>query len=268
MLDFFKKETSMFSTRTLHPTKTLAFAFAALLGCAAHASGGGHPHWDYKGAHEGPARWAELDPAFETCAQGGRQSPIDISNAVKTELPSLNFEYVKTEASIVNNGHTVQVNVPAGSQFKVGDQTYGLLQFHFHTPSEETINGKHTAMVGHFVHKNAAGQLGVVAVLMQPGPMPKNEAYAPIFDHLPRPNEKITVEGMELDLAAMLPADKGYYSFEGSLTTPPCSESVNWMVLKRPIALGSGQIKAFRRLFNANARPVQPLNGRVIKESL
>lgn len=251
-----------------HSVQTLVFALAALSGSAAYASGGGHYHWGYHGEHEGPARWAELDPSFETCAKGGRQSPIDISNTVKAELPSLNFDYSKVEPTIVNNGHTVQVNVPVGSQFKVGGQSYSLLQFHFHTPSEETIGGKHTAMVAHFVHKNAAGQLGVVAVLMQPGPMPKNLAYAPVFDHLPRPNEKITVEGLELDLAALLPTDKGYYTFDGSLTTPPCSESVHWIVLKRPVALGNDQIKAFRRLFNANARPVQPLNGRVVQESL
>lgn len=266
MLWFFRKEFLMLSSA--HVVKTLVLALAALVGGAAYASGGGHHHWAYQGEHEGPAHWAELDPAFETCAKGSRQSPIDISNTVKAELPSLNFEYNKAEPTIVNNGHTVQVNVPPGSQLKVAGQTYSLLQFHFHTPSEETIGGKHMAMVGHFVHKNAAGQLGVVAVLMQPGPIVKNAAYAPVFDHLPRPNEKITVEGLELDLAAMLPTDKSYYSFEGSLTTPPCSESVNWMVLKRPIALGNDQIKAFRRLFNANARPVQPLNGRVVKESL
>jgi len=250
-----------------HTVKALVFAFATLFGAAAHASGGGH-HWNYHGKHEGPAHWGELDSSFETCAKGKRQSPIDISNTVKAELPSLVFEYGKAEPTIVNNGHTVQVNVPAGSQLKVGDQTYSLLQFHFHTPSEETITGKHAAMVAHFVHKNAAGQLGVIAVLMQPGPITKNEAYAPIFDHLPRPNEKITVEGLVLDLATLLPTEKGYYSFDGSLTTPPCSESVNWMVLKRPVALGNEQIKAFRRLFNANARPVQPLNGRIVKESL
>lgn len=259
----------MFST--LQPTKIWALVFAALLGGAAHASGSAKPHWDYQDAHQGarqgPAHWGELDPSFETCAKGGNQSPIDISHTVKADLPQLDFEYRKTQVSIVNNGHTVQVNVPAGSQFKVGEHTYGLLQFHFHTPSEETINGKHTAMVGHFVHKSAAGQLGVVAVLMQPGALPKNEAYAPVFDHLPRSKETITVEEMELDLAALLPADKGYYSFDGSLTTPPCSESVRWMVLKQPVALGKDQIKAFRRLFNANVRPVQPLNGRVVQES-
>ena len=253
-----------------HPPapKLWALALTALLGSAAHASGAAAAHWDYQDAHQGPARWAELDPAFETCAKGGNQSPIDISNTVKTELPSLHFAYRQTKASVVHNGHTVQVNVPEGSQLTVGEQRYQLLQFHFHTPSEETINGKHTAMVGHFVHKNAAGQLGVVAVLIQPGFTPRNAAYAPIFDRLPQPNQTVTLDDNALDLAAMLPADKGYYSFDGSLTTPPCSEAVNWMVLKHPVTLGKDQIKAFRRLFNANARPVQPLNGRVVKESL
>ena len=247
--------------------QSLAMAALAVLGLTAHASGAG-PHWSYHGSHGAPAQWAELDPEFETCAKGTRQSPIDIRSTVKSNLPDLYFQYTPVAPTIVNNGHTVQVNVPRGQSVSIGDKTYELLQFHFHTPSEETVNGKHAAMVGHFVHKNVAGQLGVVGVLMQPGPMPKNEAYAPIFDHLPRPGEKITVDDLELNLAALLPTDRGYYTFEGSLTTPPCSESVNWIILKKPVALGTDQIKAFRRLFNANARPVQPTNGRVIKESM
>lgn len=166
----------------------------------------------------------------------------------------------------MNNGHTVQVNVPAGSKLTVGDKSYELLQFHFHTPSEETLKGRHTAMVAHFVHKSTAGELGVVGVLIQPG-VP-NKAFEPVFAHLPRPGEKITVEALEIKLADMLPTNLGYYAFECSLTTPPCYEGVNWMVLKQPITLAPAQIKAFRRLFPANARPVQPLQGRVVRESL
>lgn len=245
--------------------KSVVAAATCLLALAAHAAGHG-PHWQYQGHHAGPGHWAELDPAFESCAKGMQQSPVDIRHAIKTELPALEFDYHPVSPTIVNNGHTVQVNLPAGQTLKVGAQSYELLQFHFHTPSEETVAGKHTAMVAHFVHRNAAGQLGVVGVLIQPGAT--NAAFQPVFAHLPRPGEKITVEDLTLDLAALLPADKHYYSYEGSLTTPPCSEGVNWMVLKTPIKLGAAQIKAFRRLFNANARPVQPLNGRVIMESL
>lgn len=237
---------------------------AALFALGAHASG--HTkHWNYEHSEEGPAHWAELDASFETCAKGKTQSPIDIRNAVKADLPALQFNYTEAAPVFVNNGHTIQINLPAGQTLTVGDKAYELLQFHFHTPSEEALNGKHTAMVAHFVHKNAAGELGVIGLLIQPGKT--NAAFAPVFEHLPRKGEKITVDDVKLDLAAMLPVDKGYYSFAGSLTTPPCSEGVNWMVLKSPIALGAEQIKSFRRIFNANARPIQPLNDRVIQES-
>jgi carbonic anhydrase len=245
--------------------KSVVAAATCLIALVAHADGHG-PHWQYQGHHGGAGHWAELDPAFESCAKGQQQSPIDIRNAVKTELPALEFDYHAVAPTIVNNGHTVQINLPAGQTLKIGEQSYELLQFHFHTPSEETVAGKHMAMVAHFVHRNAAGQLGVVGVLIQPGAA--NPAFDPVFAHLPRPGEKITVEDLTLDLAALLPTDKHYYSYEGSLTTPPCSEGVNWVVLKNPIKLGAAQIKAFRRLFNANARPVQPLNDRVIRESL
>jgi carbonic anhydrase len=245
-----------------HLLRTTVAAALALAAWSSHAEG---PHWSYAG-HGGPMHWAHLDAAFEACANGTRQSPIDIRDAVKAELPALGFQYGGAEPTIVNNGHTIQVNLPAGQSLSVGDKTYELLQFHFHTPSEEQIAGKHAAMVAHFVHRNAAGELGVVGVLIQPGK--SNAAYAPIFEHLPRTGERITVDGLKLDLPALLPADKGYYAFEGSLTTPPCSEGVNWMVLKTPVRLGADQIKAFRRIYNANARPIQAANGRVIKESM
>jgi len=243
----------------------VAASSIALLTLPAHAEGQ-HKHWNYTHGEEGPSHWAELDPAFETCAKGGNQSPVDIRNAVKADLPALQFHYSEAVPVLVNNGHTIQINLPAGQSLTVGDKTYELLQFHFHTPSEEALNGKHTAMVGHFVHKNAAGELGVIGILIQPGKT--NPAFAPVFAHLPRKGEKITVDDLTLDLALMLPAEKGYYAFTGSLTTPPCSEGVNWMVMKQPITLGAEQIKAFRRVFNANARPVQSLNGRVIQESM
>lgn len=243
------------------------FTVAALALCAATWANaeGPRPHWEYEGKH-GAAHWGELEPGFEACARGASQSPIDIRNTVKEELPALDFQYTAGAPTLVNNGHTVQVNMPAGSKLVVEGKAMELLQFHFHTPSEEAIGGKRAAMVAHFVHKDADGALGVVAVLIQPGKT--NAAWAPIFEHLPRMGETLTVDGLTLNPGALLPAKKGYYSFAGSLTTPPCSEGVKWMVLKEPVKLGDKQIKAFRQLYNANARPLQPLNGRVVKESV
>lgn len=244
--------------------KTMVIAAVGLASLAAQADGPG-PHWSYQG-HGGPAHWAELDPAFEACAKGLSQSPINIRKTEKTDLPALGFQYGSVSPTIWNNGHTVQVNLPAGNSLKVGDQSYELLQFHLHTPSEEAVGGKRAAMVAHFVHKSAEGRLGVVGVLIQPGK--RNAGFDEVFAHLPRVGEKITVDDLKLDLAGLLPANQGYYSFEGSLTTPPCSEGVSWMVLKSPVTVSPGQIKAFRRLVHENARPLQPLHERVIKESL
>lgn len=226
----------------------------------------GTPHWSYHAGHGGPVGWGELDPAFETCGLGKNQSPIDIRNAVKADLPALQTAYSASAPTIWNNGHTIQVNLAPGNSLRVGDNTYELLQFHFHTPSEEAINGKRAAMVAHFVHKDAAGKLGVIGVLIDQASKP-NPVFAPIFAHLPREGERITVDGLTLDLNAMLPQDKSYYAFSGSLTTPPCSEGVSWMVLKNKITLGSSQVKAFRQIFSSNARPLQALNGREIRES-
>lgn len=245
-----------------HALTGLSFSFLVL---SAHAESKPR-HWNYERGPEGPAAWGQLEPTFEACAKGSTQSPIDIRQTQKAALPALQIQYKPIDLNIVNNGHTVQVLGGSGQTLTVGDKTYELQQFHFHTPSEEAINGKRAAMVGHFVHKSADGGTGVISVLFQPGKT--NAAYAPVFDHLPRKGERITVDGLSLDLGALLPADKGYYAFKGSLTTPPCSEGVSWMVLKQPVRLGAEQIKAFRRLYNANARPIQPLNGRVVQESM
>lgn len=242
-------------------------AVALLSSCFTAFAGNNHANWSYKGKQDGPSAWSELDPAFKECSLGKAQSPINIEKTERVDLPALQFSYSHSAApTLINNGHTVQVNLPAGNTLQVGDKTYELLQFHFHTPSEETIHGKHLPMVAHFVHKNAEGQLGVVGLLIKQGKT--NHAFDPIFAHTPRAGEKITVDNLTVDLDDMLPAKLGYYAFEGSLTTPPCSEGVNWMVVKQPITLGKEQIKAFKTLFKGNARPTQPLNGRVIKESL
>lgn len=248
----------------LRSTLLCLFTCAALCPPAAFAADAA-PHWEYRGAH-GPAHWAELGPTFQGCATGRAQSPVDIRNAEAAPLPALEFSYGRIAPAIVNNGHTIQVNVPPGQSLRLGEKTYELVQFHFHTPSEEHVNGKASAMVAHFVHRDAEGKLAVVAALIEPGKA--NPGFEAVLSHLPaRAGETLTVEGLELDLASLLPAERRYYDFDGSLTTPPCSENVHWMVLARPVTVAPEAIKRFRKLYAANARPIQPLNGRVVRVS-
>jgi carbonic anhydrase len=250
--------------RSLLHVSLFALSTAGVAGAALAADG--KAHWDYEGKH-GATHWGALEGG-QTCGLGKKQSPIDIkdANAKPADLPALQFKYGSISPSIVNNGHTIQVNVPAGNSVQVGDQSYELLQFHFHTPSEERINGKQTAMVAHFVHKNAAGQLGVVGVLLQSGK--GGSGFDRVLENLPaRAGQTVTVQDLSLNLADLLPKERVYYAFEGSLTTPPCSEGVNWMVLKQPVTVSAAGLKAFRGLYKLNARPVQPLNGREVKVS-
>jgi carbonic anhydrase len=248
----------------LRSTVVCLFTLAALCPLVSFAADKA-PHWEYRGEH-GPAHWAELGPAFQGCATGRAQSPIDIRSAEAAPLPALAFSYGRVAPAIVNNGHTIQVNVRPGESLRIGDHAYELVQFHFHTPSEERVNGKASAMVAHFVHRDAEGRLGVLAALIEPGK--PNPGFDAILSHLPaRAGETLTVEGLELDLAALLPAERRYYDFDGSLTTPPCSENVHWMVLTQPVTVSPDAIRRFRKLYPTNARPVQPLNGRMVRVS-
>ena len=221
--------------------------------------------WDYEDGDTGPVHRGELDPAFEACSQGSYQSPIDIRDPVIAVLPALHFEYPSIQPSIVNVGHTIKISTPKDATLRIGAQIYTLQQIHFHAPSEEAFNGLRADMVAHFVHKNALGQLAVVAVLLQAGP--DNTAYAPIFSNLPHPDETVSLTDIELPLNALLPEELSYYRFAGSLTTPPCSEGVEWIVMHQPVNIGSAQIEAFHQRFKSNARPVQALNGREVQYS-
>ncbi|KQV46320.1 carbonate dehydratase [Pelomonas sp. Root1217] len=233
---------------------------------AAHP--GKHPaHWTYSGV-TGPAKWASVDEKFGTCAMGQTQSPIDIrtTDVQSAALPAISFDYKPAPLKIIDNGHTVQVNIAPGSSITVGDKRYELLQFHFHKPSEERVNGKAYPLVAHLVHKSEDGKLAVVAVLMDKGArLPLIQA---VFDNLPKAKEQeASVAGIGIDLNALLPDNRAYYSFTGSLTTPPCSEGVSWFVLKTPVQVSAEQIARFGHVYAMNARPVQPLNGRVIQVS-
>jgi carbonic anhydrase len=219
--------------------------------------------WSYEGGH-GPEHWGAINGEYSTCATGKEQSPIDIRGATPADLPPITFDYHSAPLAIVDNGHTIQVNVPAGGTITVGGRRYDLVQLHFHRPSEERIDGKGFAMVAHLVHKDAEGKLAVVAVLLREGTA--NQLVETLWNHLPMVKEQVrTDEGVRVSAERLLPADRGYYTFRGSLTTPPCTEGVTWLVLKTPVEVSSAQIATFAHLYSHNARPVQPRNGRVIR---
>ena len=239
-------------------------AAGLLAACATALPAQEHPHWGY-GGKTGPEHWAELEADYGQCRLGREQSPIDIRDAKKADLPPIVFSYTDGPAEIANNGHTVQVTPSAGGSIRVGDVEYALAQFHFHAPSEEKIAGKAHGMVAHFVHKSAEGRLAVVAVLLDAGR--ESGAWRPIFDNLPGEVDETRPLPGGVDPARLLPESRGYYTFVGSLTTPPCSEGVRWFVLKHPVSISQAQLAAFRKLYPHNARPTQPTNGRTIEES-
>ncbi len=229
----------------------------------AHAAAA-HAHWGYVG-DGAPERWAELSPENAQCGIGTRQSPIDIREGIRVDLEKINFDYRPSNFSVLDNGHTIQLNVAPGNALQVMGRRFELLQFHFHRPSEERINGRQYDMDAHLVHKDADGKLGVVAVLLERG---RDQALIQtIWNNLPlEKGQALAAPGL-LDLNQLLPEDRSYFTYMGSLTTPPCSEGVLWMVMRTPVQLSANQIAIFARLYPMNARPIQSGSGRLIKES-
>jgi carbonic anhydrase len=222
-------------------------------------------HWAYTG-EGGAEHWGKLDPAYATCSTGHTQSPIDIKNAKKGDLEELKLEYKAVPLSIIDNGHTIQVNYAAGSTLTVGGKSYTLKQFHFHHPSEERINGQGYDMVAHLVHADAEGHYAVVAVLLKKGAA--NALLETVWKNIPAEKEKASeVAGVSINVKDLLPTDHGYYTFAGSLTTPPCTEGVTWYVLKKPVTLSGDQVAAFAKIYAMNARPIQPVNNRELLET-
>ena len=223
-----------------------------------------HVHWGYAG-EGGPEKWAELNPEFRQCAIGTRQSPIDIREGIRVDLEKIQFEYRPSSFAVLDNGHTIQVNVSPGNSLQVMGRRFELLQFHFHRPSEERINGRQFDMVAHLVHKDAEGRLAVVAVLLERG---QDQALVQtIWNNLPLEKGDALPAPGQLDLNQLLPENRAYYTYMGSLTTPPCSEGVLWMVMRTPVQVSPNQIAIFSRLYPMNARPIQAGSGRLIKES-
>lgn len=224
--------------------------------------------WTYEGTR-GASHWSELDTAYAVCNQGITQSPIDIQETEVADLPPLRFENRRARLThVINNGHTIRVNYYApgsGDFLTVGSVRYQLVQFHFHRPSEELVRGRSFPMVTHLLYQTASGQVVGVAVLLVAGHA--NATVQQVWDHMPTHEGQEDVSGVDLDLAGLLPSDRGYYTYEGSVSAPPCTEGVTWFVLLTPVEVSPEQIAAFAALYPNDARPVQPLNGRVVKES-
>ncbi|WP_392564806.1 carbonic anhydrase family protein [Orbus wheelerorum] len=231
---------------------SIGFASSALAGV----------HWGYEG-NELPENWAQLSPEYQMCGLGKNQSPVNISGAIEAQIGQLKTHYGQTSGEIVNNVHTVQITEKNPNDYViVNGERYDLIQFHFHSPSENKINGKSYPMEGHFVHANKNGDLLVMAVMFDEGA--ENTSAEQLLSLLSEEENKPT-NFDNINISSFLPKDKSYYRFSGSLTTPPCSEGVTWIVLKHPMTLSKTEIDKFSHAFkHHNNRPIQPLNGRII----
>lgn len=223
-----------------------------------------HGLWSYDGP-TGPQSWARLDPEFAQCNRGLRQSPVDVHDGIRVQLEPIEFDYRPSAFRVVDNGHTVQVNVAPGNAINVLGRRFELQQFHFHRPSENRLNGQQYEMEVHLVHKDDQGRLAVIAVMLERGA--SQPIVQMVWNNLPLEKGEEQAARVPLDPAALLPQDRRYYTFMGSLTTPPCSEGVLWMVMKKPVQATAEQLDIFARLYPMNARPLQPLAGRMVKES-
>ncbi|PCJ47769.1 MAG: carbonate dehydratase [Moraxellaceae bacterium] len=260
----------------------------AIVSGSAGASGGG-AHWSYSG-HDGPHNWGALAKEYGLCSAGINQSPINIKTPLDSTLFELNFNYGRVPLQIVNNGHTIQINystiskneesiveidnkkysLPSATTYhstvSISGERYKLLQIHFHSPSEHHVAGSPYSMEAHFVHANSAGQLAVVGVLLKEGS--HNKFISTLWNNMPQDADGVhVIEGVEVNASELLPRNKEYYHYRGSLTTPPCSEGVRWFVMRTPQEVSSSQIALFLSIIRENARPIQGVNSRFLLKS-
>ncbi|MBK1649203.1 carbonic anhydrase [Rhabdochromatium marinum] len=244
--------------------KKFAFTTSVLgtLVASSAAFAGAGPHWGYEG-EEGPSHWGELDANYAVCASGRNQAPIDVHDAVDAELPPVEFHYKAGGWDEVNNGHSIQVNYQPGSSIKVNGHRYELKQFHFHTPSENHVEGHEFPLEAHLVHADADGNLAVIAVMFEQGET--NQALADAWEEMPEHADEHHKLLHQVSAEALLPSSHEYYRFNGSLTTPPCSEGVLWLVMKEPVTASAEQIEHFAKVMgHPNNRPIQPTNARMV----
>lgn len=220
------------------------------------------PEWSYAGETH-PDHWGDLSPAYALCAQGQNQSPIDVTAWVEGNRTPLEVDYAPTPLAIRNDGHTLQVYDQVGQHLRIQDQDYRLIQFHFHTPSEHQRGGRSAPMEVHLVHRNGAGDLAVVGILVEEGEA--NPLIQTLWEHSPKVGETYQEAAVQVNAADLLPIDRTYLSYMGSLTTPPCSESVRWYLLEQAITMSAEQLLRFQQLYPHNARPIRPLNQRIVE---
>jgi carbonic anhydrase len=247
-----------------HSATHSAAAHAATSALGAAAAHTGSAHWAYQG-DGGPQAWSQLRPEFSACGSGQRQSPIDIRGGLAVELEPVRFDYQPSRFAVIDNGHTVQVNLQSGNAIEVSGKRFELVQFHFHRPSEERIDGKQFEMSLHLVHKDEQGRLAVVALLFDKGA--RQPVLQKVWNNLPLEKNQEAAARAPLELLDLLPEDRRYFTYMGSLTTPPCSEGVQWIVMRQPVTAAPEQIELFSRIYPMNARPVQSASGRRIMQS-
>lgn len=243
--------------------KVVGFTFALILSSTLAFAGSS---WSYDG-ETGPEHWGELSPDYAMCSRGMSQSPVNISatTTVESALALLRFNYSDGGAEFTNNGHTVQVNYQEGSSLTVNNQAYELKQFHFHSPSENAVDGQLYPLEVHLVHANAEGQLAVVGIFFEEGAA--NATLDEFWNQMPLAAGETVTLSDAVNVKDLLPYNRSYYRFSGSLTTPPCSEGVTWLVIKEPVTVSEEQLARFTQAVGPiSNRPVQPLNARVVMQ--
>jgi len=241
-----------------------AFALGVAAMAATQSAAQSAP-WSYEGK-TGPLVWGKLDPAYQACSKGHEQSPIDIRGArLNKGLTPIEFHYIAGQVTLEHNGHTIVAHVPPGSYIVAGGVRYELQQFHFHHPSEEAVKGKLSDMVVHLVHQSADGKTAVVAVRLHEDIDSPNAVLAALWPHLPKTAGKTEKVTEMVSPGGLLPADRGYWTYMGSLSVPPCTEGVRWFVFGEELSLSRDQLRTFGYLFKMNTRPLQDLHGRRIE---
>ena len=242
--------------------KKACWSMAAAFVLVAGSSLAADMHWSYNG-DGGPGNWSKLDAAYEMCAKGVNQSPVNLTGFIEADLAPITFHYTGLATEVVNNGHTIQANYTSGSTIEVAGKIFELKQFHFHSPSENTINGTSFPLEGHFVHVAEDGSLAVISVLYKLGE--ENEALARLWRQMPKEVGKKAAMASQVRAQDLMPEDRDYYRYNGSLTTPPCTEGVLWLVMKQPLTVSREQVVEFMHVMHHyNNRPVQPLHARPV----